>query len=615
MLAPETRVLLTDALRPPAGHRVDVAVATTYSLDLTALLLAPMTFALHDDDMADLDSLDPIKLLEAVRRHAEHTTVFAQAGAIGVPSSYRRILTFTEDCVREVAAPSPGTLFHPKIWALRFADLEGGVTHRLVCLSRNLTFDRSWDTALVLDEHDGESTDATIETAPLVDFLGELPQLTTRPLGRARTEQVTSLQQSLGAVDLAAPSGFTTGALLPLGFHWSGAFPVPAAARSAVISPFLDATTVRGFIKAGPRRMLLSRPESLDRLGAQALRGLDLFVLQRAAEREVGADLDEPLATAPGTSSVPEGLHAKTFIFEQGRQTTLVTGSANATSAGTTRNVEFDVVLTGPTRLVGVSAMWEGSKEAPGFGRLCQPYAAADQPQGPDETEATAQAIEQYHALLAQDGPVAEVTDLGDGAYRLGLTLSDRRFQGVTTVRPVTLPAGWFRDLEAPPLQWQTLAVGSITPLFVVSTTAGTGAARCTVAAVLTAELRGDPEHRRRDALADILKTQADVLRYLAFLLGDAALLGGDASGLAGSWDMGDRPGGTRQDIVLFEPLVRALSEGGSALKRVASLHDELAKLPNAAELVPAGWGELWEAVWSAHLRQTGRSAGHAGQA
>jgi hypothetical protein len=30
MLAPETRTLLTDGLRPPDGFRVDVAVATTY---------------------------------------------------------------------------------------------------------------------------------------------------------------------------------------------------------------------------------------------------------------------------------------------------------------------------------------------------------------------------------------------------------------------------------------------------------------------------------------------------------------------------------------------------------------------------------------------------------
>jgi len=52
-LTPETRVLLTDALRPPAGYRVEAAVGTTYSLNLTALLLAPLSFALFDQGNAD----------------------------------------------------------------------------------------------------------------------------------------------------------------------------------------------------------------------------------------------------------------------------------------------------------------------------------------------------------------------------------------------------------------------------------------------------------------------------------------------------------------------------------------------------------------------------------
>src|SRR5699024_6875854 len=46
MLHPDSTVLLTDALRPPAGYQVDHAVATTYSLTLTAMLIAPMTFTL-----------------------------------------------------------------------------------------------------------------------------------------------------------------------------------------------------------------------------------------------------------------------------------------------------------------------------------------------------------------------------------------------------------------------------------------------------------------------------------------------------------------------------------------------------------------------------------------
>ena len=82
-------MLLTEALRPPPGYRVETAVGTTYSLNLTALLLAPLSFAVFDQaNSTDIDALDPIRLLEAVSRHAERTTVFCQAGGIHVPSNY-----------------------------------------------------------------------------------------------------------------------------------------------------------------------------------------------------------------------------------------------------------------------------------------------------------------------------------------------------------------------------------------------------------------------------------------------------------------------------------------------------------------------------------------------
>jgi hypothetical protein len=42
MLRPHDRRVLIEALRPPQGYTVDRALATTYSLDLVALLIAPL---------------------------------------------------------------------------------------------------------------------------------------------------------------------------------------------------------------------------------------------------------------------------------------------------------------------------------------------------------------------------------------------------------------------------------------------------------------------------------------------------------------------------------------------------------------------------------------------
>jgi DNA-binding SARP family transcriptional activator len=52
------------------------------------LLLAPLSFALQDPDSQDPERVDPIRLLEAVRRYADRTTVFCQAGAIHLPAQY-----------------------------------------------------------------------------------------------------------------------------------------------------------------------------------------------------------------------------------------------------------------------------------------------------------------------------------------------------------------------------------------------------------------------------------------------------------------------------------------------------------------------------------------------
>src|SRR5688572_23131204 len=102
MLDPTTRHLFTDALRPPSGFTVDIAVGTTYTLNLHTLLLPPLAMAAHDRASVEADEegddhdqrTDTLALLEAVRRFADRTTVFCHAGGIHPPGRYRSMLTF-----------------------------------------------------------------------------------------------------------------------------------------------------------------------------------------------------------------------------------------------------------------------------------------------------------------------------------------------------------------------------------------------------------------------------------------------------------------------------------------------------------------------------------------
>ena len=72
-----------------------------------------------------------------------------------------------EDSIVQVVPPQATRVFHPKIWVLRFTNATGEFTHRLVCLSRNLTGDRSWDTVLSTDE----DPSAPHQMAALIQFM------------------------------------------------------------------------------------------------------------------------------------------------------------------------------------------------------------------------------------------------------------------------------------------------------------------------------------------------------------------------------------------------------------------------------------------------------------
>ena len=75
---------------------------------------------------------------------------------IKVPTQYNKLFTLLEPCLRAIV-PSGGehASFHPKIWLIRYKGSGGkkraNVIYRLIVLSRNLTFDRSWDIAASLD--------------------------------------------------------------------------------------------------------------------------------------------------------------------------------------------------------------------------------------------------------------------------------------------------------------------------------------------------------------------------------------------------------------------------------------------------------------------------------
>src|SRR5699024_5738348 len=136
MLTPDNQVLLTDALRPPPGFEIDYAVATTYSLTLESILVAPMSFAMASvDDIGTAATSNPIATLDAVQRYVGRTTVVVQGGGIHIPKPLSRSFTVLEDSVLEVEPADREGSFHSRVWAVRSVNEGSEVQHRVIVTS------------------------------------------------------------------------------------------------------------------------------------------------------------------------------------------------------------------------------------------------------------------------------------------------------------------------------------------------------------------------------------------------------------------------------------------------------------------------------------------------
>jgi hypothetical protein len=268
MLEPELRHLLLDALRPPPGYGFDAAIGTTYTLDLVAMLLPAVAFARYEVE-ADVGTplANPIARLEAIRRHSRNITVFCHAGETRAPQVDLPALAFLEESVVPVSTPRNGGIFHPKVWAIRYVSPKGERRYRFLCLSRNLTLDRSWDTILRLD---GEPADEPRElNAPLVAFLRALPRMTVAPLARARLSAVTALASEFTSVAWEGlHDGLQLNRFWPMGIDRTDTWPFPANPRRVlVISPFASADALARLTRAKRDDAVISLPETFDQLG------------------------------------------------------------------------------------------------------------------------------------------------------------------------------------------------------------------------------------------------------------------------------------------------------------------------------------------------------------
>lgn len=613
MLDPEGRHLLLDALRPPPGHELDLAVGTTYTLDLYALLSAPVAFAMFDREGEDgTPRLDPIAALQALRRYAGRITMFCQAGDIAVPRDYRSLVVYLEHSIVPVVPPNPDAIFHPKVWFIRYRQPDTETTaYRLLCMSRNLTFDRSWDTILRLE---GELSD-TVHHPQLRDFATALPRMadTVKPISAERRAAIDGLAAELERVKWEGPEGMEIERFWPLGHDGHARWPFTGRSdRFFVASPFVTSGALARLTKGVRGSILLSRPETLDQLGGKATGHLRERLVLSADAREPTADAtDTDDVETPGT--VLEGLHAKLVVADVPYGGRVWTGSANLTDAAFGSNVEFITELRGPKRLCGVDSIIGDQTTRIGLRKLVEPYEpATPNGRGLTELEQAEQRLDRARRILGRLRYTATCRTDDSDKFDLELTgvplesvpLDPASLAGLAaTIRPVTVgdaaATAFHLDPSGLTVRYR-LSYEAITPFFAFRLRPIDDALTLDTSFLINADLVGAPDDRAENVMVGLLKNRADLIRFLLLLLGNVDDALAAIAGEGATWDGGGSWATAAASEALLEPLVRAYSRDRTRLHEIQHVMEDLAKTETGREILPAGWDAVWGPIQAA---------------
>lgn len=409
-----------EQLQPPAGYRLDRAVAATYSAHLEALLSIPVALVYAQTMEGDLSGAR-FQLLRAIEEFSSRVRVYHQEGQLHVPQKLNWLYAHLEEALVPILPDDAFTSFHPKVWVIRFVPEEGedgvdGPTgppkFRVIVLSRNLTFDRSWDVAASLDGEPGP--EKREGNRPMVEFVRWLH--VQEPI-----KWVEEFLEQLERVAFRTPDGFNEHLFHPMGIPGHLGSPVDglSSKRTVVLSPFLSAKSIRRLHEATKSELhLFSRAHELARLPVELLEKIHSYALP-----EWIVDGEATEAAEDGDVEVKEQeLHAKVFVMRPGKETCWFLGSANATEAARNRNVEMLLELRGSSdkcRIYRLLKELRGEEVGDG------PFLPFEAENGGHEDEAVvrqeAEARRFEHALLK--APVQARVELSENGKILDLFL------------------------------------------------------------------------------------------------------------------------------------------------------------------------------------------------
>jgi hypothetical protein len=575
MLDPANRQALTQQLRPPAGFRLAHAVGTTFTLDMTSALSVPLSFVAGSGE----EFTNPVAVLSGLRKVSDRVDIFCQAGHIKAPSDASDLLALLEPMVHQVRVKSG--LFHPKVWLLEFEN-DTERRYRFLCSSRNLTTDASWDLLVRLDgEPVQDADDAGPDSGPLARFIAGLPSLCTVKPDADRLARVRGLASRLANVRWDLPEDIHRLAFRPMGMgeeFEQGSIVAhlrdPENFRALnnktgeaaflgrdklVISPFLDDRLIGRLKDRWTENLYVySRGDQLDLLNEKTVadtrtsfKAFDELGIPESADSGL-SETDE--TGAQRVTDDLSGLHAKAYFCDYDHFTYALLGSANATEAGFTRNVEFMLEMRGAKKRLGVQRIRESLKDVP--------FAVYDGTGGKDRTEEDKAAVRLENALRDAAAQRFLLDALPDGGANNTFTVTvahdwSPKPEFTAKLRLLSLPQPTVVEPSGGQHEhsFHSIPLADVTPYLVL--TLEDPEAGLSKSTVIQGSLRTDPEGRLDEIVARQLDDPQKLRQFLLLFLTPEDALPGSGTGTGWFAGSGFGDGSTAG---LFEAMVGAMA-------------------------------------------------------
>ena len=586
-------------LAPPDGYQLDFAIGTTYSLDLDALVGASLALGLSEDTDSDLMK-NPICLLEALRATGDKVALFCEAGQIHMPNSVTSLYILLEKMVFQVnpskrkgIAKYPS--FHPKFWLLRYVNENNEPLYRVVVLSRNLTFDRSWDITFCMDGKVNRRK--TLKTEPVIDFVNYLVgNLTADENGKLKQKRMKAVMRELPYVHFELDSKeFEDFEFLPVGiknnvggFHGVDDKAFEPLCKDSfhellIMSPFLTGSVIKDFNDRNTYinktdYMLITRAMSLEKLKPEDCSNFRIFTMKDAVVDGESAISEEDIQIQK------QDIHAKVYMVRKYSDSYLYLGSLNASHNAMYGNVEFMMMLKSKNRYLNLSklseALFDGSEDS-----ASNPFQEVTLSNSlPIDKEQEMQSVlENDIKEINRMRPNAMVSENED-TYDLAVCFAKyEQSQYKVSISP--LLSNKIEEL-AETVLFHSLQLTQLSEFYKIVITDG----QRTVQRVIIIPTEGLPEDREKAVVNSVVKDKECFYRYIAFLLGDNLVLGAVEANYA---VQGNGTGVNQKAIqipALYEKMLQTAATAPERFKEI----DYLLKAISSDGVIPEQFEELY---------------------